>query len=312
MEESDSSKQRLIDRIRREHFLKKMTQPEGFGGFKHDGGPIIAGGRGLVGRVQTGKGERRALKMLELEIAHAEDVNVAMREMDAMVCVAGEKTGHMNVVRHYGDGCGEGILYVVLEWLEGETLAKRIARRALSPRGAVDIAHSVAEALDHLHARGVVHRDVTPNNVMLVEGGRTVLFDLGFADVSAPNTLYPAPISQFCGTPRFLAPEQASGELARVTVDVFGLGSTLWCALDRLGPYQEPSDTRQFPDREERDGQILRRVFARKIRAFPELPGVSEALRTAIIKATAPDPADRFQTIFEFAEALRSALASLP
>ncbi len=145
---------------------------------------------------------------------------------------------HPGIVRHIAHGrLDDGRLYLALEWLEGEDLEARLAGRGLTMREALILARRVAEALGAAHSLGIVHRDVKPSNVFLIDGDptRPKLLDFGVARVlsaSATRT------GTALGTPAYMAPEQAKGERdLDARADVWSLGCVLFECLCGSPPF---------------------------------------------------------------------------
>src|SRR5262249_3187444 len=132
-----------------------------------------------------------------------------------------------------------GDAYLVSEWLEGETLAARLARGAISPADTMDLGTRVAEALGEAHALGIIHRDIKPANLFLEGGsiGRVKILDFGLAreiDRTQPLTVSGA----LLGTPGYMAPEQARAlKTVDVRADVFSLGCVLYHCLSGKPPF---------------------------------------------------------------------------
>jgi hypothetical protein len=147
--------------------------------------------------------------------------------------------GHPGIVRHVAHGQTEGgVSYIAMEWLDGEDLAARMTRAPLSLHEAVDVARRVAEALGAAHARGIVHRDVKPSNVLLVEGDprRVKLLDFGVASLGSAWTVTTA--TGILGTPSFMSPEQVQrAHAVDARADVFSLGCVLYKALTGRVPF---------------------------------------------------------------------------
>ncbi|MBX3470193.1 MAG: protein kinase [Planctomycetes bacterium] len=160
------------------------------------------------------------------------------READAG---AGLRHEHIVAVREVALGADPP--HLALEWVEGETLRARLRREGrLTPAEAARVVGAVARALEHAHARGVVHRDVKPENVLLGADGRVLLADFGLARLLGRETRLTR-TGDLVGTPAYLAPEQASGEASRIgpPTDVWALGVLLFEALTGAPPFTAPS-----------------------------------------------------------------------
>ena len=144
---------------------------------------------------------------------------------------------HPSIVEYVAHGATpEGELFLAMEWLEGEDLGHRLPGERLSIGDALGIATQVADALEAVHARGVVHRDIKPTNIFLAGPDRRVkLLDFGIAKLHAPSTAFRTASGLSIGTPGYMAPEQARGEvLLDARADVFSLGCVLWeCVTGR-------------------------------------------------------------------------------
>ncbi|UQA62607.1 serine/threonine-protein kinase PknK [Polyangium aurulentum] len=186
-------------------------------------------GQGGMARVfranDLSTGEAVALKVLLDEAQSRERFE---READILASLR-----HPGIVRYVARGTSGGFPYIAMEWVEGESLARRIQRQPLTVRGCVRLIGRLADALGAAHERGVVHRDLTPANVMLVEGDldRPKVLDFGIARLSgAGKELTRA--GMLLGSMGYMAPEQARG--ARdldARADVFALGCLLLHAL---------------------------------------------------------------------------------
>jgi eukaryotic-like serine/threonine-protein kinase len=137
---------------------------------------------------------------------------------------AAARLAHPNIVTLHAVGQSEHGPYLVMELLEGATLAARLAQGPLGVREALRVALQVAEGLAHAHASGVVHRDLTPGNVFLCRDGRVKLLDLGMAHAFGRRRLDG-------GTPEYMAPEQRRGAPEDERTDVFALGVVLYRML---------------------------------------------------------------------------------
>jgi serine/threonine protein kinase len=195
--------------------------------------PVGSGGMGHVFRARDrATGCDVALKLA----AERSSEERFVRECDALASLE-----HPNIVRHVSHGV-DGPLgpYLAMEWLDGEDLATRIARGALGFVETRALAHDLAEALAHAHARGFVHRDLKPGNVFFARApaGEVVkLLDFGVVrDLRAtPLSLTGAAV----GTPEYMAPEQVRGlESVVAAADVFALGCVLYECLTGSSPFR--------------------------------------------------------------------------
>lgn len=181
-----------------------------------------AGGFGVVYEAWDGRLERAvAVKAIE---ARGEARRRVLREARAAA-----RLSHPGIVTLYEMGEEDGSALLVSELVEGETLAELSAEGELSDRELGELGADLCEALDHAHARGVVHRDVKPQNVLVAEDGegpRAKLMDFGVASIADAATLT-AP-GDVVGTLAYMAPEQAEGRPAGPEADVYSLALTLY------------------------------------------------------------------------------------
>jgi serine/threonine protein kinase len=145
---------------------------------------------------------------------------------------------HENIIPVYDVGDEKGNYYIVMEYLEGETLEERIKRTGAIPEPEIEaIMKPLAGALEYAHSRGVIHRDIKSANIFLVKGGRVVLMDFDIAKAS-DTTLNLTQDGTLLGTPAYMSPEQARGEKADHRSDVYSFGVVLYeMATGRL-PFQ--------------------------------------------------------------------------
>jgi tetratricopeptide (TPR) repeat protein len=193
---------------------------------------------------------------------------------------------HPGVVAYVGHGLtGSGAPFLAMAWLEGETLAERLARQPLSPADSLVLARAVLRGLQVVHGRGIVHRDLKPSNLFLRQGrlDDVVLLDLGIArqlDVSSDLTR----TGSILGTPSYMAPEQAQGHHdLRPAADLFSLGCVLHECLTGDVPF---AGSHVF--------SVLAKVLFEEPRRLRELrPELPEALETLVADLLIKDPARR-------------------
>jgi serine/threonine protein kinase len=215
---------------------------------------------------------------------------------------------HPHIVPLFDSGAVDGYPFFVMPYIEGESLRRRLEREGrLDIAEAVQIAGEIGEALEFAHGREILHRDIKPENILL-QGGHAVVADFGVAralseavDRQGGERLTEQGL--VIGTPEYMSPEQASGDL---TVDgrsdLFSLGCVLYEMLGGAPPLAGGSPR-----------EVLARRFREPIRPLRELrPEVPAELEAVVDKALAPDPADRFAGATEFLAALRSPPALPP
>jgi serine/threonine-protein kinase len=212
---------------------------------------------------------------------------------------AAGKLTHPNIVTTYDFGEEGDLAYLAMELLEGTELRERMEDGALPVAEAVGIAIQVADGLGFAHERGVVHRDIKPANIMLLERGDVKIMDFGIARMRSADQMTSTGI--IVGTPRFMSPEQVSGQPVDQRSDLFSLGVLLYEMLTGV-PLFAGEDTPQI---------------AHKITGLePEPPShrnpeVTSMLDFVLARALKKDPEVRYQDAYELAADLRTCLAEL-
>jgi len=260
--------------------------------------PLGQGGMGEVFEVEHDLlGTRRALKVLARHFAGRSDLEERLRvEARALA-----RLKHPNLVEVYDlAAASDGRIFFVMELLDGCTLRDLVRHRG--KLGASAAVRVVAQALDGLaaaHSTQMVHRDVKPENVFVCRSGIVKLLDFGIAkaiDASMPAQQITG-AGMTVGTPRYMAPEQATGTAVDKRADVYAAGLVLWEAL---------TGRPAFP------GDDVHEIIAAKVdEGLPALDpslGVPVELEAAIARACAPSPAVRFATADAFATELRRAV----
>ena len=213
---------------------------------------------------------------------------------------AAASINHPNVCQLYEIGEDGGELFIAMELLEGETLTERLRRGALSVAEAMPIGLGVLAALQALHARGIVHRDLKPSNVFLTPHG-VKLLDFGLARTSDPDLAQSlASMSELTrtgmvlGTPRYMAPEQVTGEALDARSDLFAAGAILFEMLAGRPAFDGKNAV-----------EILHATIYEQPPALTGSPAVAAADRV-IRRALAKRPADRPASAEAMAEELRT------
>ena len=214
-----------------------MAQPVGsrLGPYEVEA-PLGAGGMGEVYRARdTRLGRAVALKVLAARLSAAP----GQRERFAREARAISSVEHPNICPLYDVGSSGDVDFIVMQYVEGETLADRLARGPLAPPQAVAIARQVAAGLEAAHAKGVVHRDLKPANIQLTRDGQVKLLDFGLArildegapaplDTATPTQAAPSLAGSVVGTAPYMSPEQARGEPVDARTDVWSFGCVLY------------------------------------------------------------------------------------
>ncbi|WP_428965377.1 serine/threonine-protein kinase [Micromonospora fluostatini] len=207
---------------------------------------------------------------------------------------------HPGIVQVYD--CGEDQLsdggradYLVMEFVEGQPLSKRIeAAGRLDVGETMSVVAQAAQALHAAHSGGIVHRDVKPSNLLVQADGTVVLVDFGVA--RSTNVTSITSTNAVPGTALYMAPEQAAGRPVTGATDIYALGAVAYCCLTGAPPFT---------------GDNPLQVAVRHLDDEPPpLPDeIPVAVRTLVLRALAKDPAERFPTGAQMAEAARAALA---
>ena len=243
---------------------------------------VASGGMGMVVRAHDTQLDCPiAIKVLRPEQATAAAVQRFLREAQILANLP-----HPNIVPIRDYGSRHGIYFYIMQWLDGETLAQRLARGRLSMRESRQLADGLLEALAAAHHHGVIHRDVKPSNVFLVDG-RAVLTDFGVATARSRSGEKLTEPGALIGTREYMAPEQIAGDVTPRS-DVYSAGIVLYEALT---------------------GREWRVVDAPE-RA--DWSGVLPTLRVVLQKAVAWAPADRWADVGEFRKALLAAFDPAP
>nr|MDT0662495.1 serine/threonine-protein kinase [Micromonospora sp. DSM 115978] len=241
-----------------------------------------AGGMSVVWRgFDEVLGRQVAVKVLAPRLA----ADRAFRQRIRIEAQAAARLCHPNITNVYDYGecvqAGGPVPFVVMELVDGESLAARLARCGRLPwLQAVSICAEVAAALAAAHARGVVHRDVTPGNVMLTGNGAKVV-DFGISALVGQRDV--GPDGQLLGTPAYLAPERlgSGGEVA-APADVYALGLLLYRSLTGRAPWPAEGTT-----------EVLRAHMFQEPAALPPVPGLPDEVVELCARCLSKDPARR-------------------
>ena len=179
-----------------------------------------------------------AIKCLHREVA----ANPAFRRRFLVEARAAGQLTHPHIVTIFDAGeADDGRAYIAMERLSGETLASRVAREGFPPLPVImDLVGQVAAALDYAHAQGVVHHDIKPENIMLIDGWQHAkVNDFGIAERGGTRSVAAGPLTEIGGTPAYMAPEHLRGQITDARSDLFSLGVVLYWLLTGRLPWPE-------------------------------------------------------------------------
>jgi len=237
-----------------------------------------------------------ALKVLHPELGYTVGADRFQREIRVAA-----RLQHPNILGILDSGqtqgigeAGDGLLWFTMPLVEGENLYERLQREhQLAPAEAIRIITLVAGALEYAHEHGFVHRDIKPDNIMLL-GDQVLVADFGVARAVTEVQEKLTATGMTVGTPTYMSPEQASGDKAiDGRSDIFALGCVLYEMLAGVPPFKGPNPQTTL---------MLR--FMGPPRPLRPVVLVPEHVEAAIVRALARDPTERFATAAECADAL--------
>ena len=253
------------------------------------------GGMATVYLAQDLKHKRKvAVKVMRPELAATLGAERFLREVE----IAGQ-LNHPHILPLFDSGASGGILYYVMPYMEGETLRDRLARSGpMVPDDALRLAGEVVDALAYAHRRGIIHRDIKPANIMLGEG-HALVADFGIARALNDESGEALTRTGFAvGTPQYMSPEQAMGDKAvDARADIYATGAILYEMLAGSAPYTGKSA----------QAILTRSLTERPTPLATTRTGIGPALTTAVDRALARAPEERFQNAEDFKAALERA-----
>jgi TolB-like protein/Flp pilus assembly protein TadD/tRNA A-37 threonylcarbamoyl transferase component Bud32 len=260
-----------------------------------------AGGMGEVYLALDTKLDRKvAIKVLPSDFLAEENLKKRLvREAQAAA-----KLDHPNICAIYDVNEADSLTFIVMQYIEGETLAERMERKPLGVSAALVIAEQAAEGLAEAHAHGIVHRDIKPLNMMITPRGQLKILDFGLAkqlhasdsvDFEAPTATLLSTPGNVIGTMPYMSPEQLQGEPLDATSDIFSLGVTFYEMLAGKHPFQDKSAAIT----------LSRIMLSDPIQTEQFLAQVSPELQALLNKMLCKDKAARYQNAQDLLADLR-------
>ena len=241
-------------------------------------------------------GRQLAVKVLHHHFAEDQEfVERFRREASSAAALS-----HPNIVGIFDRGEWDGTYYIAMEYVPGQSLKTLVREHGpLQPLAAIDITTQILRAARFAHARGVIHRDLKPHNVILDEEGRARVTDFGIARAGASDMTLTGSIM---GTAQYLSPEQAQGHTVSARSDLYAIGVILYELLTGTIPF---------------DGDSAVAIAFKQVSAQPQAPsavnpGVPAPLDEIVLRALAKDPDARYASADEFIAALQGAREQLP
>lgn len=250
-------------------------------------------GRGGMSRVFLGERLRDrtlvALKFADSSVSEDSDVLYRFVEEYGLL----EQVHHPNVLQIYDQGVTDDVLFIVMEYLPGGTLKHLIGSQGVEPERAWSVLREMVQALAEVHRMGIIHRDIKPENIMLRNDGTAVLADFGVAR-RIHKERYREQMDYIVGTPYFMSPEQALGEIEDERTDIYSMGAVFFNMLTGEKPFR---------------GETLEEIVRQHLHApVPELPQRYRHLQFFLGRMMAKDKEQRYsaEALLEMLEGLEA------
>ncbi len=265
--------------------------------------PAGSGGMGEVYKARDTRLDRVvALKIIAVGQADAPDSRTRFADEARAIAAL----NHPHICALYDTGHALDRDFLVLEYLEGETLAQRLRRGPLRPREVLGIAIEIAEALDYAHRHDIVHRDLKPANVFLTRDSGAKLLDFGLADLRATarsagglstcttQPLGAAPDAMISGTLQYLAPEIFDGRPARPSSDIFAFGAVFYELITNRSAFDDASPAR-----------VMAAILSKEPPPIDVASGAPAEFQWILQNCLAKDPDARWQSMGDVAKILK-------
>lgn len=234
-----------------------------------------------------------AVKMLRLDFANDDEfIRRFHREAQSATSLA-----HPNIVSIYDVGEDDNLYYIVMEYVEGQTLKQYIQQQAPVPvEKTLDIMKQLTSAISHAHQNHIVHRDIKPHNILMDDHGNVKITDFGIAMALSATSI--TQTNSVLGSVHYLSPEQARGGMATKKSDIYSLGIVMFELLTGRLPFSGESAVSIALKHLQSETPSLKRWN----------PNIPQSVENIVLKATAKDPFHRYKDVYDMEEDLRSAL----
>ncbi|MFL7871197.1 MAG: bifunctional serine/threonine-protein kinase/formylglycine-generating enzyme family protein [Anaerolineales bacterium] len=259
-----------------------------------------AGGMATVYKADDTRLERQvAIKVIRREVFSPAEMDMILKRFEREAkSVAG--LSHPNIVGVIDYGEFEGAPYLVMEYLPGGTLKERLGR-PIPWRDAIRLILPIARALEYVHARSIINRDVKPSNILLTENGEPMLTDFGLVKIFGEKEKDTTTITSSgtgLGTPDYMAPEQWTGE-ATAQSDLYSLGVVLYEMITGYRPYVADTPA----------GVLFKQASEPLPLPTSYIPDLPKDIESVLLRALAKDPANRYPDMHIFVNELENLLA---
>ncbi|CAM3698986.1 Stk1 family PASTA domain-containing Ser/Thr kinase [Mesobacillus zeae] len=234
-----------------------------------------------------------AVKMLRLDFANDEEfIRRFHREAQSATSLV-----HPNIVSIYDVGEEDGLYYIVMEYVDGQTLKQYIQQNAPVPiEKAIDIMKQLTSAIAHAHQNHIIHRDIKPHNILVDDEGNVKITDFGIAMALSATSI--TQTNSVLGSVHYLSPEQARGGMANKKSDIYSIGIVMFELLTGRLPFSGESAVSIALKHLQSETPSLRRWN----------PSIPQSVENIVLRATAKDPFHRYDDVYEMEEDLRTAL----
>lgn len=234
-----------------------------------------------------------AIKILRLDFANEQEfIHRFQREAQSATSL-----NHPNIVNIYDVGEEDDIYYIVMEYVDGMTLKQYIQQyHPISVEKALDIMQQLVSAISHAHEHQIIHRDIKPQNILIDHDGIVKITDFGIAMALSATSI--TQTNSVLGSVHYLSPEQARGGMATRKSDIYSLGIVMFELLTGRLPFSGESAVSIALKHLQTETPSLKRWN----------PDIPQSVENIVLKATSKDPFQRFETVDEMGESIRTAL----